>query len=92
MDGSAWLGLLLGLAIGVIYGLWQAWDMRGGPGAPPTIGSLARAAFRMVFLMGALLAALRLTSADKVWLVGGTALGFSLVFVVRLKRILAKKK
>lgn len=92
MDSSAWLGWLLGLVIGLIYGLWQAWDLRRGPSTAPTLQRTMLAGVRMLFLMGSLLVAFRYGNADKIRLVVGVAVGFTVVFVWRMKTALAKKK
>jgi len=92
MDSSAWIGLALGGAIGLLYGLWQAWDLRSGSAATPSISRMLLATVRIALLMGSLLAAYKYTRAAKVWLAGGTALGFSVVLGWRLKTRLSNKK
>jgi len=92
MDSAAWFGVVEGLGIGLIYGLWQAWDLRRGPNATPTLSRTLLAGVRMLFLMGALLLAFKFGGADKVWLVVGVAIGFTAVFVWRMRMALAKKK
>ena len=92
MDSAAWFGVVEGLVIGLIYGLWQAWDLRRGPSATPTMQRTLLAGVRMLFLMGALLAAFKFGGADKIWLVVGVAIGFTVVFAWRMKTALAKKK
>jgi hypothetical protein len=92
MDSAAWLGVVEGLGIGLIYGFWQAWDLRQGPSAMPALVKTLRAGLRMLFLMGALLAAYQYGGADKIWLAIGVAIGFTAVFVWRMNTALAKKK
>jgi hypothetical protein len=92
METSVWVGLLLGLLIGAVYGLWQAWDLRRGPQTTPTLRSVLAGGLRVLFLMLALLAAYKYTSAGKIWLASGTALGFTAVFVVRMIKALKKKQ
>ncbi|MEI6082750.1 MAG: hypothetical protein WCS70_00450 [Verrucomicrobiota bacterium] len=92
MDSAAWLGVTEGLGIGLIYGLWQAWDLRRGPSATPTLQRTLFAGARMLVLMSLLLVALKYGGADKIWLVVGVAVGFTAVFVWRMKTALAKKK
>ena len=90
MDRAAWFGLLLGAGIGVVCGLWQAWDMRER--AAPGLRRTGSAMVRLIFLMAALLAAYKLAGADKLWLVGGVAVTYTAVFVWKFRQALAKKK
>ena len=92
MDSAAWFGVSEGLVIGLVYGLWQAWDLRQGSSAMPALAKTLRAGLRMLFLMGALLAAYQYGGADKIWLAVGVAVGFTAIFVWRMKTALAKKK
>jgi hypothetical protein len=92
MDTGIWLGIAEGLGIGLVYGFWQAWDLRQGPSAMPALVKTLRAGLRMLFLMGALLAAFRYGGAEKIWLVTGVAVGFTTVFIWRMKTALAKKQ
>lgn len=92
MEPSVWVGLVLGLVIGAVYGLWQAWDLRRGPAGQPTLKSVMAGGLRVLFLMLALLAAYRYTSAGKIWLASGTAVGFTAVFAVRMIKAFKKKQ
>ena len=92
MDCAAWCGVSEGLVVGLVYGLWQAWDLRQGPSETPALMKTLRAGLRLVFLMGALLAAYQYGGADKIWLAVGVAVGFTAIFVWRMKTALAKKK
>lgn len=90
MDRAAWLGLGIGVIIGVICGLWQARDMRER--AVPGLKRTGSTMLRLIFLMAALLAAYKLAGAHKLWLVGGVAVAYTVVFVWKFRQALAKKK
>ncbi len=87
-----WLGAALGAIIGLVCGLWQAWDMRHGPAAAVGASKMMTAALRLVVLMAALLVAYRFAGADKLGLVFGVVVTYTAVLVWRMKRSWAKKK
>ncbi len=92
MNKATWLGATLGAIIGLVCGLWQAWDMRHGPAARMGAGKMLTAALRLVVLMAALVAAYRFAGADRLSLVCGVVVTYTAVLVWRMKRSLAKKK
>lgn len=92
MDASVWQGLLFGGLAGLIGGLWKAYDMRGGPEQVATMRMAVLGAVRTVVMVAMLVVAYRYTRADKIWLVVGAAVVFTVVFGVRLKQKLAKNK
>jgi hypothetical protein len=92
METGVWLGLSVGGVIGVICGLWQAWDMRGGASNAPGTARMLSSVLRLTFLMVALLAAYRYAGAHKLALVGGVVVTYTAIFVWRMRQQLAKKK
>ena len=80
MNESAWLGLVLGAAIGVVYGLLQRWGLGKGPNPHAATGAFVGAAARLIGLMVTVLLVLRWTNADKLWLVGALMVSYGLVF------------
>ena len=92
MNTAAWTGLLLGVPIGLICGVWQAWDMRRGTNAMPGLGRLASATGRLVFLLAALVVAVEWAGADKLWLVGSVAVVYTGMFLWKFRRALTKKQ
>lgn len=92
MSQAQWTGLALGVAIGAICGFWHAWDMRGGTDAALGLPRVISAAGRLAFLLLALLAAVAVAGAEKVWLVASVAVVYTSVFVWKFRRALAKKK
>jgi hypothetical protein len=90
MDQPAWIGLVLGTLIGVVYVAWQAWDLRRQKAASPAGNPLALAplaALRLVLLAGGWWLAYRFTNADKWWLTGSIIVAYSLPLVWQVRRI-----
>lgn len=92
MERTRWLGLGLGLAIGVMYGLLHWLTLRGGPGAQRPGKMFASATARLVLVMVALLLVLRFTNAHRYWLLGSLMVSYGVVFVWTMRRMLVKKK
>jgi hypothetical protein len=91
METAVWTGWMMGGAIGVVCGLWQAWDLRGGATTVPGARRLLSSMLRLTFLMLALVAAHRLGGADKLALVGGVVVTYTAIFVWRMRRQLVRK-
>jgi hypothetical protein len=93
MDASTWLGLVSGLVLGCVYGLWQCRGLRRNTQPPPSAGLLAvRGIIRLLCLAVALLLLLRLTLANKHWLIGGVMIAYAVVFLSCMKGLIAKRK
>ncbi|MGA2602846.1 MAG: hypothetical protein ABSG14_01325 [Verrucomicrobiia bacterium] len=93
MDASTWLGLVSGLVLGGGYGLLQCQGLRRNTQPPPSAGLLAaRGIVRLVCLAVALLLLLRLTPANKHWLIGGVMIGYAVVFPWYMKGLMVKGK
>lgn len=98
MDNSAWLGLVLGMAIGGAYAWLHLWSLkrswvRQQQGQPPKpvqqmLGGVARVVgfFVAVFLV------LQYTNANKWWLMGSIAIAYSVPFFWKLKDMVSQKK
>ena len=91
MTAQAWLGLALGVLIGVAYGAFQRWGLRDGP-RPDAVGrSLAGSAVRLVALLLAVLAVLQFTDANRVFLALGIMVSYGVTFVMMMWRVMWKK-
>jgi hypothetical protein len=91
MDQSAWLGLVLGVVIGAVYGLLQRRGLGKGPDPYKVGGAFLGATVRLVGLMIAVFLALRFAGADKLWLVGGLMVAYGVVFGISMLGTLVKK-
>jgi hypothetical protein len=92
MDRNAWLGLMLGVAIGAAYGLWQRWGMGAGPKPDAVRGAFAGLVVRLIALVAAIFLALRFTEANRMWLIGGVMVSYGLLFAAMMCKVLLKKK
>ena len=92
MDASAWLGLILGAALGGGYALWQGWALRRGSRAAPSAHLLVGAALRVALLVVTLLLATRFTPVNRWWLTGSLAVSYSVLFFWRLRHALSQIK
>ena len=92
MDASTWLGLVSGLVLGGAYGLLQCRGLHRNT-QPPSAGQLAaRGIARLLCLVVALLLLLRLSLANKHWLIGGVMIAYGAVFLGCMKGLIAKRK
>lgn len=91
METDVWKGLLVGGVIGLVCGLWQAWDLRGGVAQAPGVARVMSSVLRLTFLMVALLLAYRYLAAHKLALVGGVAITYTVIFAWRMRQQLARK-
>jgi hypothetical protein len=80
MEQSAVLGLVSGVAIGVVYGLLQRRGLGKGPAPYKVSGAFIGATLRLLGLMVAVLLVLKFTEADRLWLVGGLMVSYGVVF------------
>ncbi len=90
MDRPAFIGLVLGGAIGLVYCGWQLWDLRRQKKAAPTGNPVAMApgvALRLVFVALAWWLAFRFTEADKWWLTGSLVVTYSLPLVWQMRKL-----
>ena len=91
MTAQAWLGLALGVLIGVVYAALQRWSLHDGPRPNAVVRPLAGSVVRLVALMLAVLAVLRFTDANRVFLVIGIMVSYGVMFVMMMWRVMWKK-
>jgi len=95
MDRPAVLGLVFGVAIGVIYIALQRWDLRQKNQMAQSRGVLVLvpgAVGRLVFAVAAVGLAFWFTSADKYWLTGSLLVSYGVLFLWQLKQMIFPKK
>lgn len=95
LDRPVVLGLVLGAAIGGMYVALQRAELRhkNATVQPRGVWALVPGALgRLVFLAGALWAALQFTAANKYWLTGSLVVAYSLPLVWQLKDLVFPKK
>jgi multisubunit Na+/H+ antiporter MnhB subunit len=95
LDRPAVVGLVIGVAIGVVYIALQRAELRRKNAAiqPRGVWALVPGAVgRLVFLVAAWWLAFQFTVADKYWLTGGLVVAYSLPFFWQLKQMIFVKK
>jgi len=92
MDGSAWIGLILGTALGSGYALWQGWVLRRESGTVPSARLLTGAMLRLALVVAMLLLVVRFTQANRWWLTGSLAVSYSVLFFWQLRQTFFQKK
>ncbi len=91
MDQPAWLGLGLGVVIGLAYGWAQRWGMGRGPKPDAVGGAFAGAIIRLALLLVVIYLALRFTAASRLWLIGAVMASYGVVFLAMMLKVLWKK-
>jgi hypothetical protein len=98
MDNSAWLGLVLGMAIGGAYAWLHLWSLkrslvRQQQGQPPKpVQQMLAGVARVVGFFVAAFLVLQYTNANKWWLMGSIAVAYSVPFFWKLKDMVSQKK
>ncbi|MGD0017070.1 MAG: hypothetical protein ABSC38_06115 [Verrucomicrobiia bacterium] len=95
MDRPAVLGLVFGVAIGLVYIALQRWELQRKNRITQPRGVLALvpgAVARLAFVVVALLLVFRLTDADKYWLTGSLLVSYGVLFLWQLKQMIFPKK
>jgi hypothetical protein len=93
MERADWLGLAVGVAIGGVYALLQVveWRMGKSRGGGGLSGMFVGATVRLIVVLLAMLAALRMLEVNRFWLVGGLAVMVAIPLGWRLKRLMSKR-
>jgi len=91
MDKTAVTGLVLGVLIGAVYVVWQAYDLRRQKQAAPDGGKVLTmapwAGLRLLFVGLAWWAAFTFTCADKWWLTGSLLVAYSAPLVWQVRKL-----
>jgi len=91
MTPQVWLGLVLGVLIGAAYGVLQRRGLGEGPQPNAVVKPLAATAIRLGLLVVVVLAVLRFTTADRLFLAVGIMVSYGLMFAVTMWKVVCKK-
>lgn len=92
MTGNAWLGLGLGVVIGLVYALWQRRAMGAGPKPEDAGKAFGGAILRLAAMLAVIWIAVRFTPAHRMWLVGGVMGAYGILFAAMMLKVMRNNK